>query len=319
MKNYHLSLLCDPETHEDLSLVDPIFEGDEIISGWLISSKNKYLISKGIPRFVTNEGYSQNFGYQWNRWARIQFEDQNIGGSMHGHTTNMFTSITGFSKTTLSGKIVLDMGCGPGRFSDVALSMGAKVVSLDYSSAIDAARENFINTNNDILFVQGDALRLPLKENCVDVSFSIGVLHHTPSPEIGVREAYRVTRNGGFFAVRVYDANGFYTYPMISLWRRIFLYLKPFFGHYPPLIYSYIFGSLGYVLGKIWRPLSYPLRAIFPTAWLPDYRWSILDTFDAVATTYQSGHTSEEILTWFREAKFTQIYNRQGNDFVGEK
>lgn len=197
MKPKHLSLLCDPETYEEFQLVDPEYDGKEIVSGTLRSPSNAYSITNGIPRFVSDEGYSDNFGYQWNRWARVQFEDQNVGGPMQNHTTNMFVSITQFSAEKLRGKTMLDMGCGPGRFTDVAVKMGASVIALDYSSAIDAAKANFIGNNADILFVQGDALRLPIKTDSVDFSFTIGVLHHTPSPATGVREAFRVTRAGG--------------------------------------------------------------------------------------------------------------------------
>lgn len=238
---------------------------------------------------------------------------------MQGHTTNMFQAITGFSADSLRGMTVLDMGCGPGRFTDVAVGMGASVVALDYSSAIDAAQANFTERKVDILFIQGDALRVPLKDNSVDFSFTIGVLHHTPAPATGVKEARRVTRGGGQFAIRVYNAGDFYTYPMVRFWRAIFLKLRPVFKHFPPLIYSYLFGALGYYLGKLWRPLSYPLRAVFPTAWLPDIHWTILDTFDAVATTYQSGHTPEEIERWLHDAEFSKIQHVAGNDFVAMK
>ena len=318
MKPHHLPLLCDPHTREELTLEGAVFVGDEIVSGSLRSARRTYPIIRGIPRFVDDEGYSDNFGYQWNRWARVQFEDHNVGGPMQGHTTRMFTEITQFSAERLRGKTVLDMGCGPGRFTDVALEMGASVVALDYSSAIDAAQTNFSGKNADVLFVQGDVLRLPLKDNSVDYSFSIGVLHHTPSPATGVREAYRVT-NGGEFAIRVYNATGFYTYPSVRVWRAVFLGLKPLFRHYPPLVYSYLFGSLGFALGKVWRPLSYPLRVVFPTAWLPDYRWTILDTFDAIATTHQSGHSPAEIDGWLREAGFASVRQVTGNDFVAAK
>ena len=319
MKNHHLLLLCDPETREDLSLIDPIYVGDEIHRGHLVSPSNSYPITNGIPRFVRDEGYSDNFGYQWNRWAQVQFEDQNLGGPMQGHTTAMFEAITGFTRESLNGKTVLDMGCGPGRFTDVAVNIGANVVALDYSSAIDAAKANFVGKKADILFVQGDALCLPLKDNSVDFSFSIGVLHHTPWPTIGVLEAQRVTGRGGQFAIRVYSDGGFYTFPMVRFWRSVFLSFKPFFGYYPPLVYSYLFGTLGFALGKIYRPLSYPLRAIFPTALLPDYRWSILDTFDAIATTHQSGHKPAEIEGWLQAARFSKVLQRQGNDFVAWK
>lgn len=321
MKITHLKYLCDPETREELVLESASSVDNEIVSGILVSPSNRYPIINGIPRFVRDEGYSDNFGFQWNRWARVQFEDQNFGGAMEQHTTNMFKSITGFSGEILKGKSVLDMGCGPGRFTDVVANMGATVIALDYSSAIDAAKENFNEISSDILFVQGDALKLPIKTDSLDYVFTIGVLHHTPSPESGVREAWRVLRPSGEFAIRVYGfgARSFYTFPTVKMWRTIFKILKPLFKHYPPLIYSYIFGTLGFYLGKIWRPLSYPLRLIFPTAWEPDYRWSILDTFDAISTSFQSGHTPQEVDSWLRESGFTVVRQRQGNDFVGQK
>jgi len=319
MKLHHLSLLADPNTHEELTLAEAIYDGDEIISGKLCSSTETYPIINGIPRFVKDEGYSDNFGYQWNRWARIQFEDQNLGRPLQGHTTVMFKEITQFSEEKLLGKLVLDMGCGPGRFTDVALTMGASVIALDYSSAIDAAKKNFSDKDGDVLFLQGDALKLPLRNNSIDFSFSIGVLHHTPAPEIGVKEAHRVLCDDGQFAIRVYNAGGFYPFPTVRFWRRVFQWLKPSLGLYPPLIYSYFFGSLGFVLGKIWRPLSYPLRLVFPTVWLADYRWAILDTFDAIATTHQSSHHPEEIQSWLAAAGFSKIGQVQGNDFVATK
>jgi ubiquinone/menaquinone biosynthesis C-methylase UbiE len=87
----------------------------------------------------------------------------------------MFKNITKFSKKKLNGKIVLDLGCGSGRFTDVAVGMGALVITLDYSFAIDAAKSNFLKKGSNILFIQGDALKLPIKEGTIDYCLSIGV------------------------------------------------------------------------------------------------------------------------------------------------
>jgi len=319
MKRSNLPLLCDPVTREDLILTDAVYDGDEIVSGMLVSPSNRYPIKNGIPRFVNDEGYSDNFGYQWNRWARVQFEDRNVGRPMQGHTEQMFRKSTGFTKGKLRGRTVLDMGCGPGRFSDVASTMGARVVALDYSSAIDVAKDNFKGKDSDILFVQGDCLRMPFKDGSIDYAFTIGVLHHTPSPAAGVQEAHRVVKVGGEFAIRVYRAGGFYDRPSVRFWRNIFQGLKPIFGHYPPLVYSYLFGSLIYFLGRIWKPLGYLLRPVIPTVWSPDYQWSILDTFDAVATTHQSGHTTQEIESWLQESGFTEWRQIMPNNYIAQR
>jgi SAM-dependent methyltransferase len=167
--------LCDPENLENLTLEKKLMNGEDVISGILMSTKNSYPIINGIPRFVKNEAYSSNFGYQWKRWPRVQFDDQNINKPMHRHTPNMFKNITKFSKKKLNGKIVLDLGCGSGRFTDVAVGMGALVITLDYSFAIDAAKSNFLKKGSNILFIQGDALKLPIKEGTIDYCLSIGV------------------------------------------------------------------------------------------------------------------------------------------------
>jgi hypothetical protein len=44
-----------------------------------------------------------------------------------------------------------------------------------------------------------------------------------------------------------------------------------------------------------------------------------LDTFDAVATTYQSGHTPTEIDGWLRDAGFAKVRQVAGSDFVARK
>lgn len=319
MKIEYLELLCDPFTKEPLTLVATTENNGIVKEGLLKSATHSFQITNGIPRFVTNEGYSNNFGYQWNRWARVQFEDENISKPMEGHTKRMFEDITQIRQPFVGRTIILDIGCGSGRFADVCKDLNTTVLCLDYSSAIDAAQEN-LNSEN-ILFIQGDALNLPIKDAVVDEAYSIGVLHHTPSPQTAVQQAHRVLKKGGRLSIRVYGfgARGFYTYPLVRFWRAVFKKIEPLLGHKPALAYSYFFGTLGYVLASIWRPLSYPMRSLFPTAYEPDLRWSILDTFDAVTTSYQSGHHPNEVAKWFKESGFKKVINHQGNDFSGLK
>jgi len=77
----------DSKTGESLELKIEIKEGDFIESGILKSSKNQFSIIKGIPRFIYNkDNYSKSFGYQWKNWGKVQYESENIGKSMQGHT-----------------------------------------------------------------------------------------------------------------------------------------------------------------------------------------------------------------------------------------
>lgn len=320
MKKEHLQLLCDPFDRSELTLSDVEFNGDEIVSGTL-NGKYEYRIKNGIPRFVKDEGYSDNFGYQWNRWARVQFEDENVDKPMQGYTENMFDLITRSAFKKIENRIFLDIGCGPGRFADVIANRGATVVCVDYSSAIDAAKLNFEHKGLDILFVQGDALQLPIKEGAIDHAYSIGVLHHTPDPGFGVVEANRVLKKNGTFSLSVYRKGGYYDFAIVNLWRSFFKRIRPVLGNRPALAYSYASGFIAFTLAKIWPPLAMPFRVIFSSVALPDLRWSILDTFDSVTPSYQSSHETHEVYDWFEAADFVEIKPGQWGttNFIGKK
>lgn len=308
MQRKHLDLLCDPITREDLSLEVIVEIGDEVVEGLLISSRASYPISNGIPRFVSDEGYSENFGRQWERWAHVQYESENIGGPMQGWTTNMFRKITGWQLGDLRDRRVLEIGCGGGRFGDLVQSSNpSNYIGVDYSKAVDVAKKLMEAKGKEALFVQADALALPLKSESVDLAFSIGVLHHTPDPSLGIAESFRCLRSAGFMSVSVYERGGYYGWPNVAFWRRVFNSMSPEVKHRAALIYSKLLCTVLHPIGKLWRPLTYPIRLIFPTVYLPDLRWSVLDTFDSLTTSYQSTHTGEEVSSWMSSHGFRDV------------
>jgi len=316
-----LDYLVDPKTHEALELQITQSEGDEIIEGQLRSPSNTYPIRDGVPRFVVDEGYSGNFGYQWNKWSRVQFDSENIGKPFEGHTTQMWEKITHIPNTkSLEGECVLDIGCGPGRFIEVARKKGAKVIGIDYSRAINAARESFRDDSN-VLLCQADALQLPLRSNSLDGAFTIGVLHHTPNPKKGVSEAARVLKDRGWFGLAVYSKGSFYDFPTVQMWRNIFKTLTPYFGHSLPLLYTYLTINFLRPIARVFPLGGKAIRVFFPFANFPDKDWSLLDTFDAVTPSYQSSHNCFEVYTWFKQLGFTEIEPSQwsATAFHGKK
>lgn len=295
-------------------------EGDEILEGFLRSDTAEYRITNGIPRFVENEAYSTNFGWQWKKWAKVQYEQENVGRPMEGWTENMFFQATQFDKQLLRGRLILDMGCGGGRFADRVIEHGGQLVALDYSEAIDVAREHLFEQAPDALFIQGDALSLPLASGVFDDAYSIGVLHHTPDPAAGVSEAHRILKSGGTFALSVYPKHGYYGWPNVTLWRKIFNALPETIRFKAALRYSEILCTALQPLADFWRPLTYPVRVIFPTVYLADLRWSILDTFDSLTTSFQSTHEFAEARRWFSGAGYSRVIEGPwGCNPVGQK
>jgi len=309
----HISFVeyfIDPETKEPLKLESIESEGEFVETGFLKSSTNKYPIIRGIPRFIKHEAqnYSKSFGYQWHKWPRLQFESDNIGKPMEGYTRKMWEKITGINENSigLENQIVADIGCGPGRFVDVARSKGARVIGVDYSNAVEVAEDNF-KTDPNVCICQADALNLPLRSDSIDGAFSIGVLHHTPNPEKGVNQIRNILHDGGWVAVCVYGKGGYYDFPTVQLWRRLFKALWPIFRHYPPLWYTYFTVLLFRPLARLIPPIGEAIRIFFPFVNLPDLNWSLLDTFDSVTPSYQSAHESYEVFSWLKSAGFVDI------------
>jgi uncharacterized protein YbaR (Trm112 family) len=117
-----VALLCCPKTGSDLALeVDELFADQTVRSGTLVSAQGgcRYPIIEGVPRFVDREHYASSFGYEWRKWSRLQFESENVGRPTAGHTSRMFEAITGLRPSDLAGKLVVEFGCGPGRFLDL--------------------------------------------------------------------------------------------------------------------------------------------------------------------------------------------------------
>jgi len=144
------------------------------------------------------------------------------------------------------------------------------VVGVDYLNAVEAASKNLAGDEN-VCIVQADALRLPFKDNVFDGAFSIGVLHHTPSPRTAVSEAYRVVKKSGWFALSVYGKSGYYDFPSVQAWRKLFKILWPVLGHYPPLIYSYVTTYLVRPIGRVSRPVRSAIRLFFPLLICPKF------------------------------------------------
>jgi len=303
-----LKYFVDPTTREPLRLEHESQSGDIIESGYLVSSTNRYPIIRGVPRFVESINYSKSFGWQWKEWPRVQFEAENIGKPMEGHTRRMWERIVGYHECSLdlAGQAIVDIGCGPGRFIDIARSRGAKVIGLDYSNAVEVAHENFIH-DPDVCIIQANALQMPIKSGSVDGAYTIGVLHHTPDPEAGVKEAYRVLASGKWFSICVYGKGGYYDFPTVQAWRRLFNLLGQFMGHTPPLIYTYFTVYLFRPIARLFPTLGKAIRLVFPFVNLPDKNWSLLDTFDSITPSYQSAHESYEVFSWLKRSGFHEI------------
>ncbi len=98
-------------------------------------------------------------------------------------------------------KIVIDAGCGGGKFTAAIAKLGAKkVIGIDIGEkglnfAKDQAKK--VNYGRKITYTKGNLLNIPVDDNNVDMVWSNGVIHHTLNYKKCIQEFSRVTKSGG--------------------------------------------------------------------------------------------------------------------------
>lgn len=258
-----------------------------------VSCSKRYPIIKGVPRFVDQQFYTGSFGFQWLKHDKTQLDDENSRRSEKD-----FILRTRLEPEDLAGKLVLDVGCGMGRYAEVATRWGARVVGIDLSQAVEAAAINL--AGRDAVIVQADAFRLPFAPESFDYIYSLGVLHHTPHCERAVKGLAQFLKPEGTLAVWLYSAYNPW-YRMSDVYRKVTRRMSPRLLH--TLCYGAIpLYGLHQVLRKIplaGRPVSGAIRYLIPMSFNADPQWRVLDTFDWYSPWYQSKHTYEEVFRWF--------------------
>ncbi|SMD21665.1 class I SAM-dependent methyltransferase [Kibdelosporangium aridum] len=92
----------------------------------------------------------------------------------------------------LSGRTLLDVGGGPGYFSDAFRAAGAYYLGLDPDVGELSARGSYPPG-----MIRASGTELPVRTGAVDVCYSSNVLEHVDKPRKMLDEMVRVTKPGG--------------------------------------------------------------------------------------------------------------------------
>lgn len=111
--------------------------------------------------------------------------------------------------------IILDLGCGTGRFSGaLARRFGATVVGIDPSGKMLAEAPGHADGPR-VFYARGTAEALPLRANSVDLIFMSMVFHHFTDRAMATRECRRVLRQGGRACLRTGSRDRISDYPYV--------------------------------------------------------------------------------------------------------
>lgn len=255
--------------------------------------------------------YAQSFGIQWNKFEKTQLDSY----QKQNRSEFRFLNESGWTPDFLYGKLILDAGCGAGRFSEVALKNNGRVISVDASSAIFTARKNLINANS--LMIQSDLAQIPIATASINLVFCIGVLQHTKNPKEIVKELLRVLTSEGEIVFTFYENKGLRT----KLYSKYLI--RPITRQIPPTTLLYAIEKLS----VLWFPITKMLFSLpygigklishfIPIANYVNYSYlssehakeeAILDTFDMLSPKYDHPIRKSELRDWISESGFSTI------------
>lgn len=207
----------------------------------------------------------------------------------------------------LKNKLILDAGCGMGRYLEVANKFEDEVVGIDISPAVDRARKR-IGDHPFTHLVQGDLTNLPFKKSIFDYIYCIFVIQHAPDPPKTFKHLIEFIKEGCQFSLTVYEKSNYRVKDLTEiLIRKVTTRLPVKLLH----ILSYMGIPLGWLQNNIRK---YPILRVIGFPFLlfyfgghPNWRIRLTDTFDCYIAQYQFRYSKDEIKQWFDKERFINI------------
>lgn len=288
-------------------------------SQW-ISSDLTIEIKDEIPYFAGTGSYASLFGDQWKAYKKTQL-DSYTGIPI---SENRINKCLGDLKDNLQNKLVLEAGCGAGRFTEILLKLGATLVSADLSSAVEVNKENFPLSDKHAV-IQADINDMPYRDESFDVVLCLGVIQHTPNSEQTIENLFKLVKKGGTLII------DHYTFTKSLLFRSAFFYRR-FLRKLPPsktIPYTQKLVARYLPLHKKFKGVkiaSVLLNRISPVISyydvLPELNekqqqeWALLDTHDSLTDYYKRFRNKKQILNILHKIGATNIWCEYGGNGV---
>lgn len=136
-----------------------------------------------------------SFGDEWEKFSSFSKDEiEKIG--------NEYFDI--IDQTILNkNSIVLDLGCGSGRWSKYLVSKVKFIEAVDPSKAVISA-SRLLNEDANVRVTQASVDNIPFNNNSFDFAMSLGVLHHIPDTRKALLSLVEKTKIGGHVLLYLY-------------------------------------------------------------------------------------------------------------------
>lgn len=165
---------------------------------------------------INNEIY-ETHGHDW--WSEdAKFDFSGLRYCVNPVRYNYFKSKLG--QLSLSGKTVLDLGCGGGFLAEEFAKDGFKVTGIDPSErSIEAARQHAADDDLSIDYRIGQGEALPFPDDSFDIIACCDVLEHVDDPHKVICEVARTLKMGGIFFYDTINRTWWSKVALIKIWQ----------------------------------------------------------------------------------------------------
>jgi ubiquinone/menaquinone biosynthesis C-methylase UbiE len=270
--------------------------------------------NKEIASFISGDEQNidkktvESFGEEWTKFDSFSADEIKNAGDQYFD----IVSYKVLNKTT----VVLDLGCGTGRWSKYIGDKAGFIEAIDPSAAVFAAQHLTADMTN-IRITQASSDNIPFGDETFDMMMSLGVLHNIPDTGLALKSGVKKVKRGGYVLLYLYYA----------LDNRSFLFKALF---YASALIRYIVSSLPASLKKvvcdliavfIYMPFVYTSRAIkalspgsqlynkVPLSYYYDKSYNIIrnDALDRFGTPLEQRFSRQQIDEMMRSAGLTDI------------
>jgi SAM-dependent methyltransferase/uncharacterized protein YbaR (Trm112 family) len=298
-------------------------QDDWIVSGELVPAHDptvRYPVKGGIPRLLppaaveedsraaVSARTQESFGYEWEHFNHMLPEYDDVARAY-------FRLVP---RDTLAGAVVLDAGCGMGRWARYVGEQGVhRLYALDFSRAIESAAVTLVG-QDETHCIQADLRYLPFRPETFDFIYSLGVLHHLDDPDAGMRSLVGRLKPDGSLLIYLY-----YALDNRPLFHRLLLRVvtlvrlgtsclsKPLMHWLSRLIGVTVYWPLARLSRLLERRGAESAARQIPLAFYRNHslRLMIADAFDRFATPIEKRYSRRQIRDWLARYGFETTFS----------
>jgi len=226
-----------------------------------------------------------SFGEEWTKFSSFsEVEIKNAGDQYFDIVTEEICN---------SSSVVLDMGCGTGRWSKYLANRVKFIEAIDPSKAVLSASHLTKDLNN-VRVTQAGVDSIPFADESFDFAMGVGVYHHIPDTQKAVSDTVKKIKKGGYLLIYLYysldNRGGLYKFifKMSTIIRKIVSSMPnrlkkitcdfiALFVYMPFVMLARLF-KMFFPKGKVWKKI--------PLSYYHDKSWNIIknDALDRFGT-----------------------------------